>query len=133
MYRFEDHTGDVRLRLAAPTLPELFADAGRAVAELLAGGLPRGEAAPPVEIELEARDVGRLLVDWIDELVFRSETGHLVLDRYDPIEVTETRLRARARGDRLGAVRTAIKAATLYGLEVAPTPDGWTASVVLDV
>jgi SHS2 domain-containing protein len=133
MYRFEDHTGEVRLHLAAPTLAELFRDAGRAVCALLAGELSPGEALPPVDISLESSDVERLLVDWIDELVFHSESGHLVLDRFDPIEATETRLHARAHGHRLAAVRTAIKAATLHELEVRPTGEGWTASVVLDV
>lgn len=87
MHRFDDHTGEVRLSVEAPTLPALFVEAGQAVAELLVGELPRGEVVPSVDIELEARDLGRLLVDWIDELVFRSETGHLVLDRFDPVEV----------------------------------------------
>jgi SHS2 domain-containing protein len=132
MFRFHDHMGEVRLYVEAPSLGELFAEAGRAVADVLAGDLPRGEAVPSVVLELGAKDLERLLVDGIDELVFRSEVGHLVLDQFD-VEVARGRLRARVAGHRLAAVRTAIKAATLHELQVRPIGTGWCASVVLDV
>ena len=36
-HTFEEHTGEVLLRLRAPTLEEIFVEAGRGLAELLAG------------------------------------------------------------------------------------------------
>jgi len=38
---FEEHTGEVQLHLVAPTLPQLFVEAGLALAELIAeDGIP---------------------------------------------------------------------------------------------
>ena len=34
-HRFGDHTGEVELTIEADTLPELFVEAGRALAELM--------------------------------------------------------------------------------------------------
>jgi SHS2 domain-containing protein len=134
VYRFDDHTSEVRLTLAAPTLAELFADAGHGVADLLRGDLPSGPPVAPVTIALDAPDLARLLADWIDELVFRSETSGAVFETFDPIDVTPSaRLRAIAHGHSQVEVKTQIKAATLYGLRVEPTDTGWAASVVLDV
>ncbi len=134
VYTFEDHTGEVRLLLGGGTLEELFADAGRALAELLAGELPRGAPVAPIPVELVARDLRRLLADWIDELVYRSETGRLVLERFEPLRVTEAgALSAVAHGHAMEEVRTAVKAATLHGLRVDRTDGGWSAAVVLDV
>jgi SHS2 domain-containing protein len=134
VYQFDDHTSEVRLTLAAPTLAELFAEAGHGVADLLRGDLPSGAPVVPVDIALVATDLARLMADWIDELVFRSETSGSVFERFDPIVVTPAgELRATAHGHTQLDVKTQIKAATLYGLRVEPTETGWTASVVLDV
>jgi hypothetical protein len=44
-HRFEEHTGEVRLELGAPSLEELFVEAGRALAELMIGDLAVGGVA----------------------------------------------------------------------------------------
>jgi len=78
-YRFADHTGEVQLELEAPTVAELFAEAVRALGELLDDG--EGRPAPSLQrrsVELEAPDRARLLVDLIDELIFLAEREGMV-------------------------------------------------------
>jgi SHS2 domain-containing protein len=131
-HAFEEHTGEVRLRLDAATLGELFAEAARALAELV--GTPAAEPPGPWRpIAVDGRDRDALLVAWLDELIARTEIDHL---RYADVvldELTPQRLAARIRGTPIAEPRTAVKAATLHGLRIETGPRGATATVVLDV
>jgi SHS2 domain-containing protein len=141
-HSFEEHTGELRLELAAPTLEELFAEAGLALAHLMLGELlPPPPSAQGQEIEVAARDGGALLVEWINELIFRAESSKQVFTRFQVHQATRTGLRATAWGVEPKMLKTAVKAATLHRVSVEPAPlrtqasgaEGFCASVVLDV
>ena len=136
-HSFEEHTGEVMLTLAAPTLEELFAEAGRGLAELLAGReaieAPPASDSPAEHVLVRARDLPALLVAWLDELVYRSEMAKRVYDQIEVEEVGDRELRATIRGFEPQHLRTAVKAATFHRLRVEPDRDGFRASVVLDV
>lgn len=134
-YQFEPHTSEVQIRLEGSSLPELFEEAGYALAELMLGEeVP--ETPPETEQEyvtLEAADTEALLVDWLNELISRADMKkrvytHLVVDDLDG-----SRLRARLRGQAPSVLKTAVKAATFHGLEIREHEDRFTATVVLDV
>ncbi len=131
---FEEHTADVRLRVEAPTLPELFVEAGRALAELV--GPEEGARGPILEEEtvyVRASDRDALLVDWLNELVYRSETTKRVYPELAIESFSQHELEARIRGFDAEDLRTPVKAATFHGLRITERPGGYTASVVLDV
>jgi len=126
------HTGEVQIRIEASSVPELFVEAARALAELIA--VPAREPPGPWRhVELEARDHEALLVAWLDELIARTELDDLVYCEAQVIELTDRRLRGRIRGMAIGAPRTAVKAATFHQLRIED--DGGTvhATVTLDV
>jgi SHS2 domain-containing protein len=134
-YQFEPHTGEVQIRLEGSSLPELFEEAGYALAELMLGEeLP--QTPPEAEQEyvtLEAADTEALLVDWLNELISRGDMTkrvytHLVVD-----DLADGKLRARLRGQTPSVLKTAVKAATFHGLEIREHEDRFTATVVLDV
>lgn len=140
-----DHTGDVGFELAARDLAGLF-EASREVllAELMESP-PRapGADAPVASLHLEAPGVDRLLLRWLDELLYLVQTCHSV-----PAGAT---LRIRPPAVSGGAWhleaavvtvpldpdthgwRGEVKAATYHGLEVRRTRGGWRARVILDV
>lgn len=131
---FEDHTSELRLRVGAPSVPELFAEAGRALALLACGEAPlpgpEGEAEP---VSLRSRDRGALLVDWLNELIFRAESEGKVFSEFRFDRLTDRELEASIRGAPAPGARTLVKAATLHDVEVTETTHGVSASVVLDV
>lgn len=133
-HQFEPHTGEVRLSLWAPTREALFAEAGRALAELMLGerAIPE-RRGPAVELEVCARDGAALLAEWLNELISRSEISKQVFTDFELDAVEATRARGRAWGVEPAALKTAPKAATLHGLSLAPLGAGWGATVVLDV
>jgi SHS2 domain-containing protein len=132
-HAFEDHTGEVRLRVEAPTLAGLFEEAARGLSELMAdapGGAPV-EAAETVT--LRAPDVAALLCNWLNELVFLSETRKRVYTDVHVRSVSDTALEAGVRGVFPEVLRTAVKAATLHDLRVEKSALGYSTTIVLDV
>ncbi len=69
--RFEDHVGELELTLEADSLDVLFTEAARVVSREC--GETEGPPGPWERVELAARDVATLFVDWLNELIGRSE------------------------------------------------------------
>ena len=133
-HRFEEHTGEVRLALTASSLEELFAEAGRALAELTLGALPASTTPGPEQrISVRARDRAALLVEWLNELIFRSETSKQVFTRLRVEWVGANEMQAVVAGVSPETLRTQVKAATLHRLSLENRGGAWQASVVLDV
>ncbi|MGZ6123950.1 MAG: archease [Myxococcales bacterium] len=130
---FEEHVGEVQMRIEAPTLAELFAQAGRALAELVAGA-PESDAPRESEnVSVEATDREALLAEWLNELIFRSEVRHCAFTDLLVTDISDRELQAQIAGVSIENPRVAVKAATLHGLHIQEHPGGYTATVVLDV
>jgi SHS2 domain-containing protein len=128
-----EHTAEVRLRVAGPTLGALLAEAGRALAAVELDGPPPAPAGAWRTIEVRSTDRDALLVDWLNELVYLAETECWVPSEFEIEAVGPTELRARARGVPLDAAPARVKAATFHGLRIAETAGGLEAEVILDV
>jgi SHS2 domain-containing protein len=131
-----DHTADVGYRLAAPTLPELFAVAGRALFDAIT---ELDSIRPQLErkIEVEAGDVEALLVAWLSELNFRCVTELELFCEFVIDAISPTSARATVRGEKIDPARhviqTEIKAVTYHELFVREVEGGWEAQVIFDV
>jgi len=131
----EEHAGELALRLEAPTLPELFEEAGRALAATMRGRGIRGAPRVALKVAVEAPDRETLLVEWLNELVFRAEVEHVLFSDFDVEQLSDRRLVATVGGRRLGPgrLRNPVKAATLHGLSLAEEGGRVAATLVLDV
>lgn len=127
-----EHTGELEIRLAAPSLGELFAEAGRALAEVMAGASVTATGAAR-GVSLRAPDREALLVAWLDELLFLAERDKMVYGELRIERVTDRELVATVRGAAVTDLRTQVKAATFHGLRIVEAGDGFTATVILDV
>jgi len=131
-----DHTADVGIIARGADLGEALANAARAMFSLMVD-LDRVEPREERRIEVEAEDVEGLLVNWLADLLYVSEVGNLVFSRFDMLEVSDTRVVARAAGERLDLDRhdpkLMIKAVTRHMLEVAREDGGYRVRVILDI
>lgn len=137
-HTFEGHTSEVAIRIQAPTLGELYAEAGRALAHLMLGDDVSPDGPPLVEtvhetVAVEARDPVALMVDWLNELIFRGEVAKVVFTRITVTAIDERHLAAEIAGVLEPPLKTAVKAATFHDLVIACTDQGCEARVVLDV
>jgi SHS2 domain-containing protein len=129
VFRWVDHTSELELEIAGSSEEEIFGEALAAVAELA------GEAdGPPTTkaIEVEADDRALLLVEWLSELIYLSETDELLPVRVTALDLADGKVRATVQA-RHGRPRHLVKAVTLHRLEFARDDGEWRARVVLDV
>jgi SHS2 domain-containing protein len=129
-YRWVDHTAEVELAIEAATEEDVFADAMRAYAELVARE-PGGEPARR-EVTVAAPDRATLLAAWLDELVFLAETDAFVPERLSSFALEDGRVRATVDG-RIDAPAPLVKAVTYHRLEYRREQEGFRARLVLDV
>jgi SHS2 domain-containing protein len=132
-HSFEEHTSEIELRLTAGSLDDLFAEAGRALAELMIRNVDDKGLGLPEEVMVQSADRQALLVDWLNELIFRSEVAKKVYVRFRISRLTDRELEATIWGVEPAEIHTVIKAATLHRVQLNEDPDGWSAIVVLDV
>ncbi len=117
------------MRCWGPTLGDLFAAAAEGLGSLL--GPVAGETRS-FHLALSAPDPETLLVDWLTELIYRSErTG----DTYCRSEVrisADLELEAEVWSGAMGERRSVVKAATYHGLAIEHGPLGYSATIVFD-
>ena len=130
-YELIDHTGDVGIDVRAPTLEGIYAEAARALSEILV------EAADPRPVEsadfpVPAESPAEGLRDFLAEILYRFSAERKIYVSFTPGNGT-----VRAAGGPFDparhALRTEIKAVTWHGLRVAKEEEGWTARVIFDV
>ncbi|MGQ0702961.1 MAG: archease [Gemmatimonadales bacterium] len=131
-HRFEE-SDELRLLVCASSFPEAAAEAGRALAQFAAGGAPPPSDPSWREIAVEAPDRAALLVEWINELIYRAEAEGWLGVEFEMRDGSGGRLQARVRGIPWPTRSVPVKAATLDRAQVTEGPDGVTARVTLDI
>ncbi len=132
-HAFEDHIGELALRVEAPTLPMLFEEAGRALSEAMGGDTGGSPVDHEEKMAVAAPDREALLVEWLNELVYRAEVSRVLPREFRIERLSERDLDAVVRGIRLERLRNPVKAATFHGLSIVESPEGFRATIVLDV
>ena len=133
-----DHTADVGFRIRGASLDDLFATAAEAMFDYIVAnrGEVRDSFAEP--IHLQAESSLDLLAAWLDELLFRSETRHILYGKFT-IQVAPNglSLTATARGEAIDRDRHIldheVKAVTRHGFMLDPDGTGWVAEMILDI
>jgi SHS2 domain-containing protein len=128
-----EHTADVGIRARGATLEEAFEQATRGLAEVQGAPADPGER---VEVRVSATDLGGLLVDWLNEVLWLAETRRAAVAdvRVERVgDGTASGWMMLGSGG-LGPEGTFVKAVTYHRLRVEPDPGGgWLVEVYLDV
>ena len=128
-----EHTADVGVRSWGLSIEETFRQATLGLLDIVGAWAP-GKGSAEV-IEVEARDLGGLLVDWLGEVLYLQEVRDVVVSAVNVDSVAD----GRARGSVELAQRpkeiegTAVKAITYHQLSVEPQDSGWVATVFFDI
>ena len=125
------HTADWSVRVWAPDLPSLFAEAARAMNSL--SGTVIGEGARLQRVfEDQSPDAESLLVAFLSELVYYQEQENLAFDVFE-VQIDEKRLKVAMAGSPIAAIDKAIKAVTYHNLKIVETDTGLETTIVFDV
>ena len=104
-YELFEHTADLGLRIRAAGLPELYAEAGRALFAAIVVNLSAVRPLQTVALQVAGSDPELLLFDWLTELLYVFESRKLLLAEFE--------LSVDSR--------------------VEQTADGWQAEVIVDI
>ncbi len=131
-----DHTADVGITAYGADAKEVFANAGKALFSLITDPESVREVETR-EVEVEAPDQERLLVDWLNELIYYFDAENILFRRFEVSELSDTHLKARAYGERVDIKRhelkLGVKAATYHQLKIEKTDGGVRAQVIFDI
>ena len=133
-----DHTADLGLRIHASDLSDLFRTAAEGLFDVIVANRQAVVGQESVQVDLRADDPVALLVDWLNELVFLSETTHRLFSQFDVhVEPDGTSLQAEIHGEPIDASRHIldheVKAVTHHRVSIDAENGGLVAEVILDI
>lgn len=133
-----DHTADVGLRIRADSLDDLFRTAAEALFDYVVANRDAVQVRQIDALSLGAESSTDLLADWLSELIFRSETQHVLYTRFDVrVAADGLSLSAEVGGEPMDRDRHIldheVKAVTRHGLSLEAQSGGWVAEVILDI
>jgi SHS2 domain-containing protein len=131
-YREIDHTADWALDVWAPSLAALFVEAARGMYALAGAALGDGPRTRRT-IRLIAGDAESLLVAWLQELLYFTESEGLAFDEFHLGHLSAERLEVEVAGAPAAHLEKVIKAVTYHNLAIRVTEEGYAVTIVFDV
>jgi SHS2 domain-containing protein len=133
-----EHTADLGLRIVGDDLADLFQTAATGLFDVIVANRDVIRAQETEQVALDADSTEDLLLQWLNELIFRCETRHRLYGRFEvAIDETGRRLEATISGEPIDRGRHLldheVKAATHHGLFVKRDASQWIAEIILDI
>jgi SHS2 domain-containing protein len=132
LFELVPHIADVRLRVSAATLEDLFRDAMRGMYAVMHAhpGETRVERTIAVH---DSADTTSLLVDFLNEVLHRAHVGAELFTGATFTRFDATSLEAALTGVTPASFDEDVKAVTYHEAEVRREEGGWTTMLVFDI
>ena len=136
MFEVFEHTADIGLRIRAPDLETIYAEAAAALFALFVANPETVSNMQEKTFQVAGEPGDYLLFDWLNELLYTFETERLLLRDFR-VEFNTAGLVAICSGESIDRTRHAmeheVKAITYHELKLEQTADGWLAEVIVDI
>ncbi len=130
-----NHTADVGIIAYGADMKQAFANAAKGLFSLITD-LDDVKEVLHRDAELTATDEESLLVEWLNELIYKFDTEGIIFKRFDIAKLDNTRLKARGYGEKVDKsrhkIKMGVKAATYHMLKVE-RGDGGRVQVLFDI
>ena len=131
-----DHTADAGIRIRASTLPGLLMPAAQGLYAVVGELVPTSEVQP-VRFEMEESDEPIMFRDYLGELLILLEREKRMITAIEDAAFDEHHLAATAKAavvdDQRSAYHREVKAVTYHELDIKVTPEGYEATVIVDI
>jgi SHS2 domain-containing protein len=128
------HTADIKIRVRALTLEDLFSETFNALMHVMYGTSRKGGIVK--KIAVESPDNESLLLDFLSEVLFVSEVESLVFFNAG-ISIHGSRLTAELSGEPFDPIRHAggseVKGISYSGLSIIHDANGYMLDIIFDV
>jgi SHS2 domain-containing protein len=136
MYETFEHTADLGLRVRAPDLDTLFAEAAACLFSVIVEDIGTVRPLQSIEVKIDGAEREYLLFDWLRELLYCFDSRHLLLCRFE-VRIGDNGLMGTAWGEPFDPTQHAlaheVKAITYHGLKVERIAEEWLAEVIVDI
>jgi SHS2 domain-containing protein len=126
-----EHTADRAFTARGRDMRDLFVHAAQAMFRLQPL-TTHGWQPVKRNVDVIAPDRETLLVNWLNELLYLSETLQERYDRFEILELTNEHIQARLHGAQLPSTLP-VKAVTFHNLTIRQEGGQWVAALVVDV
>ncbi len=131
-----EHTADVRMKITAPTFPDLLSESGFALSATLYGAYPYETPDASFPLAAEGKDLPELLVNYLSELLFLMETEYLVPQTITA-EVSGTAVSGTVAGVAFSREKHSggigVKGISYSGLSLRQTSAGYELIIIFDI
>lgn len=134
MKKFEilEHTADLKIRAFGKTKQELFYHAMLAMEKGLRAKITEKKVSTKIKIESE--NLEALLVDFLDEINYQSETNLEIYNKIIFDKFSDNLIEAELLGQKVARFGLQIKGVTWHDLKIEQKKDGtWQATVLFDI
>jgi SHS2 domain-containing protein len=136
MYRYQilDHPADIKLKIEADTLEDLFKGSAIALSEIL---VQEEDIDYRIKIEekisLSSYDLNALLVDFLSEILAISDIKNAVFKEIFIEKLLDNEISAIIKGYPVKRFNKEIKAVTYHQLEIKKVDDLYQAIILFDI
>jgi SHS2 domain-containing protein len=135
-FRILEHTADIGFEAYGSTLPEVFENAARALATLIADPATV-EPVEEVRIEVQGADPPDLLINWLSEILFQHDAERWLFHDFRVESLDDHAVSGLVWGEKIDQARhqtnLMVKAITYHQLSLQQTAGGWRAQVYVDI
>ena len=123
-YQILPHVADIRLKVEADNLTELFMAAIEGMMTIIKESKAEEQEREKRIIEVESADATSLLIDFMNDILYQSHTNKEVYTEVNFLEFSEKALKAEIYGIKVDDFDEDIKAVTYHEAEIKKNEKG---------
>ena len=133
-YQILSHPADIKLQITASTKEELFQGALAGMASIIQPQMSRKAPIAKENIEVQSLDFNTLLVDFLSEVLAKTDISHAVFHKLKIKKLTDNFLQTEIEGQKSDYFSQEIKAVTHYDLEIKQDKSGnYQVTILFDI
>ncbi|XRO77783.1 archease [Methanocaldococcus sp. 10A] len=138
MFDYFETTADLGVIAKAKNLEEAFKEGAKGLYNIMVD-IDKVDKKEKIEFEITGEDLGELLYNFLNELLFYTDVEGLVFNDFDvKIEKNDIyRLKCTAYGEKINKekhnIKEEVKAVTYHKMEIKQEDDGWNIRFIVDL
>jgi len=135
-YKYEilPHPADIRLEITASCKEDIFRGALEGMAYIIQPNVSQKSISKKEQIEIHSMDINTLLVDFLNEVLAKSDIYNSVFDSIKIEKLTDNSIKGIIKGRNVKEFSKEIKAATYHELNISQDKNGdWKAIILFDI
>jgi len=133
-YKILPHLADIRLKITASCKEDIFKGALKGMAYIIQPNASQKSILKKEQIEIHSMDINTLLVDFLNEVLAKSDIYNYIFDNVKIERLTDDCIKGMIEGRSVKEFSEEIKAATYHELNINQDKNGdWKAIILFDI